>query len=237
MNNSTKWIIGILTGLVIVLIIGITILYKDNKDNKNDYNALKTALDSKFTTFTNKQGQQIAQVQAAVFANSNDFKDAIKQLNTGGANIQSKIYHNTQGLILLDKQVGGLLTGKTSVGKNDTVTITEKTKAGKDTTERQLFPEYTINDSTKWYKLKGVVGYNKYSVTPLFYDSTELMPTNINGGFFKKSVLGVQSLNKSPYAHTTGLKYLQLKKTPAPVWKVIGGIAIFAGGFYIGHHL
>lgn len=220
--------------LIIILAIGLTIIWRQNKGNSDDFKAYKIAMSNDFKTFTDKQGHQIAQVQAAVFDRSADFKSAVADLNKNGANIQSKIDNNTQGLILLQKKVGGQLSGTTKIVKLDTVQGDSRSKTD---TAIKIYPVYAIDTTTKWYKLSGTIGYKKYEVTPLFYDSTELKPTMINGGFFKKSVLGVESLNHSPYAVTTGLKYLTVKKTPAPVWKLLGIIAILGSGIYLGHKL
>lgn len=235
MNNSltNKLLIGQAV-LIVILLIGITIIWKQNKSNGDDLKAYKIAMSNDFKTFTDKNGHEIAQVQAAVFDRDADFKSAVAELNKNGANIQSKIDNNTQGLILLQKKVGGQLTGSTKIVKIDTVKATTDKR---DSSSLKIYPIYAIDTTTKWYKLSGTVGFRKYELTPLFYDSTELKPTMINGGLFKKSVLGVESLNHSPYAVTTGLKYLTVKKTPAPVWKLLGIIAILGSGIYLGHKL
>lgn len=223
--------------VIVMLGTGLYLFYKKSQDNKQDYEAFKIAMSNKLDTFTNKQGQQIATVQAAQFADKASFSDAIKQLNAQGANIQSKIDRNTQGLILLDKKIGGTLTGTTTIGRNDTVKNKILTKSGKDSTILTIYPEYKIDTATKWYNLTATIGYRHYTITPLFFDSTELKPTLMNGGFFKASVLGVQSLSKNPYAKTTGLKYLTIKKTPAPIWKVISIIGILGAGIFVGTHI
>lgn len=236
-SKFTNYILIALVVLVIILAIIVTLLYKANRDKANDYQAMQIALSNKLDTFTKKNGEQIAKVQAAVFATNGGMKDAVKQLNQQGANIQSKVDNATQGLILLDKKIGGTLKGNTTISKEDTVTETTKTKTGKDSSITTILPEYKIDTTTKWYSLTGTVGPKRYAITPVYYDSTELLQHNINGGFLKPSVFGIESLNKNPYAKTTGLKYLQVKKTPAPIWKLIGGILIFTGGVYLGHHL
>lgn len=238
MNKFTNTLLIVQTVFIAVLAIALYFVWHQSKSNGDDLNAYKIAMSNNMKTFTDQNGHLIAQVQAAVFDKDADFKSAIAELNKNGANIQSRIDNNTQGLILLQKKVGGLLTGKTSISGSDTAITKGKTASGRDTTFHTIYPEYAINDTTnKWYRLTGTVGYNSYRLSPLFYDSTELKPTLINGGFFKKSVLGVESLNHSPYAQTTGLKYLTVKKTAAPFWKVLGIIAIFGGGIYAGHKL
>lgn len=237
MNNSTK--VNIVLGILVLMMgAALYLVYHKLQNKDQDFEAFKIALSNKLDTFTNKQGQQIATVQAAQFADRSSFKDAIKQLNAQGVNIQSKIDGNTQGLILLDKKIGGTFTGKTDVTKLDTVkNDTLKAKNGKDSIGTMVWPTYAFNDSNKFYHLYGNVSHFGYHITPLYYDSTELKPTLINGGLFKSSVLGVQSLNKNPYAKTTGLKYLTIKKTPAPIWKLISIIGILGGGIFIGTHI
>lgn len=235
MNSFTNKLLIGQTILIAILGIAIYFVWHQNNNNKQDLDAFKTAMSDKFTTFTNKNGQQVAQVQAAVFATTGNFQSAVKQLNAAGANIQSKIDNATQGLILLDKKIGGELSGTTKIIGEDTIKKTVETKGGKDSTTLTVLPEYKIDTLTKWYSLNGTVGPKKYVITPMFFDSTELKPTMLKGGFLKPSILGVQSLNKNPYANTTGLKYLSIKKTPAPVWKVLGIVGLLGAGIYLGH--
>lgn len=236
MTTQTK-ISLVLAAFVIILVIALSIVWKKMANKTQDDAAFKIAMSNKIDTLTKKNGEQLARVQAAVFATTGGMQDAVKQLNQQGANIQSKVDNSTQGLILLEKKIGGELKGSTTIDKQDTVTAEVKTAAGKDSTVKTIYPEYKIDTITKWYSLSGTVGHKNYSLLPMFNDSTELIQKNISGGFLKPSVFGIESLNKNPYAKTTGLKYLQVKKTQAPVWKVIGGILIFVGGVYLGHHL
>ena len=236
--NITNKLLIFQTALIVLLAIALYFTWRKSNENGDDLKAYQISLSNKLKTFTDENGHLVTQAQAAVFDDNKNFDAAVKAINASGGNILSKIDGKTQGLILLQKQIGGQLNGKTEIGKSDTVKIIEKTKAGKDSSSQKVYPQYTINDTTnKYYKLFGVVGYDKYQLTPTFLDSTELKPTMINGGLFKKSVLGVEELNHNPYAKTTGLKYLQVKKTPAPIWKIVGIIGVAAGGIYLGHKL
>ena len=234
MTKASKTIIGLLIVLIFGLVIAVVFLNNRLKNSSNDYAAFKQSMDNSFKKFTDKNGNEIAQVKAAVFSNTATFGDAVKKLNAAGANIQSKINNDTQGLILINKQVGGELTGKTTIAKEDTIK-NGTTKSGADSIK--IYPIYAVNDSNKHYSIVGEVGFNGYKLKPLFFDSTEVMPKLINNGFLKRSVLGVEVLNKSPYSKTTGLKFLQVKKNPAPVWEVVKLIGIGLGGIWLGTKL
>lgn len=228
--NINKIFIGM--GILIAVLTGV-IIYQGHKiANLGDNQAaLNTALNGKFTTFTDKFGDQVAAVQAAVFTNSTAMKDAVAQLNKNGANIRSEVGNQTQSLTLLDQKVGGLLTGKTTISGYDTI----KSKPGianKDTTK--IFPIYKIDTANKWYSLNATVYHDHYAITPLFSDSLELKSEYVKHGLFKAPVLTTFALEKNPYSKTTGFKSILIKKDPAPVWQYVKFIAIFAGGIFVG---
>jgi hypothetical protein len=232
-SNTNKLLLGLVL-LIVILIGAIVILSKRLSDSTDDFKAYQQAMSNEFRTFTDKNGKEVAEAKAAVFATNSGMQDAVKQLNANGANILSKIDSRTQGLILLSKSLGGEIKGKTTVIGHDTVRSKEIAANGKDTSSLKSYPVYEIKDSTQWYSINGKVGVNGYVLHPQFADSTELKLTDINNGFFKPSYLGVQSLNKSPYAKTTGIKYLQVKKNPAKVWTLIKVVSILGAGFYLG---
>lgn len=226
--------------LILVLIGAIVILVRQQQKTSEDYSAFKTAMSNEFKQFKNSDGQTVSQVNAAKFATTEALNDAVKQLNSQGAHILSKVDNQTQGLILLSNQVGGIIKGKTSVVRIDTVKAdTVKGKNGKDSVEKitTTWPVYGIDTTNHFFSLKGNVGKYGFKITPLFIDTIEIKPTMLKQGLFKPRILGAQEINHNPYSTTKGFKYFQLQKTSAPIWKIAGIIAIFGAGLYAGHKL
>jgi hypothetical protein len=219
--------------IIVVLLAAIFIMKKKLDENKDDLAAFKISMSSKLDTIRNKQGQQTASVPVAVYADISNLKATVAQLNSQGANIQSKVDGNTQALVLLSKTIGMTIHGTTTVTGFDTIS---KVTPGKTDTMK-IYPTYGIDTVTKWYNIKASVGPKVFTITPVFYDSTELKGELVSQGFFKPSVLTAFSLNKNPYANTTGLKSFIVRKEPAPVFKYILIALGAAGGFYLGQHL
>lgn len=237
-DSLLKKLVLILSGLILILVVAVGYLIKSQRDAINDYSALQIAMNNSIKQFKDKDGNVVTQTEAANFATTGALANAVKLLNTQGDNILSKVDNQTQGLILLNKTVGGLIKGKTTVVAIDTVTDTLKSKAGKDSAiAKEVWPTYRLKDSTKFYKIDGTVGKEGFAVTPLFKDTSELKPTMLRQGLFKPSILGIQEINHNPYSSTYGLKYLQVKKSIAPIWKILGISSIFIGGIYVGHKL
>src|ERR1700761_3784811 len=130
--NITNKLLIFQTALIVLLAIALYFTWRKSNENGDDLKAYQISLSNKLKTFTDENGHLVTQAQAAVFDDNKNFDAAVKAINASGGNILSKIDGKTQGLILLQKQIGGQLNGKTEIGKSDTVKIIEKTKAGKD---------------------------------------------------------------------------------------------------------
>lgn len=237
--NANKIFIAL---VIIILLLGGVVIYEIHTKGelKDDYAASKTALSNTFTKALNAQGQEIATVKAAVFASSKNAQDIVAQLNKNGANIQSKIDGQTQSLTLIDKKIGGIITGKSTVAGYDTVKnkYAGRTGGSKDSLKKNdsltVWPIYSVADSTKWYTLNGIVGHDHFKIVPYFKDSTELKFEMVKNGFLKPRVLTATSLSKNPFSVTTGFKSLVVQKQPAPVVKYIAIVGALVGGIVIG---
>lgn len=199
-------------------------IYQNHKlqDAQADTKATMTALFAKPVITHDVAGHEVATINTAQFATAKQMQAVISQLNTiPGNNIISKVDNNTQALLLLDKKIEALAHGGfVGVIKHDTVNGVS-------------YPEYTYKDSTQWFKYSDTAGYNKHALRFSFVDSTELK-TQEKYHFFKANTVTVSAVSKNPYANTTGMKSLVLKKSNAPVWDWLLKGAIFVGGVYLG---
>lgn len=233
MTPGEKKIFLALLAIILILVAAVAILVKKADANKDDLTAYQQAMSNKFDTIRNKIGQQTASVPVSVFSDLKSMKAAIGQLNASGANIESKVDGNTQSLTLLAKRIGTTIQGTTKIVGQDTAKV--NAIAGRPDTIK-TYPIYGIDTINKFYSLKGEVGFKHYKLTPVFFDSTEFKGELVSHGLFKAGELTAFSLNKNPFASTTQLKSLVVKKTAAPVWKYVWIAIGAAGGFYLRTH-
>jgi hypothetical protein len=218
-----------LIGIVAILLLTIFLIIKQNNNSQKDFKAAFQALENRFDTVSNKFGQQTASVPVAEFTTDKALVMAVEKLNERGDRIESKVNKNTEQLVLFSKRLSATIEGKSTVIKYDTAHNVGE--------QPSIMPTYGIADSTKWYTIKGWVSKDRFVLTPMFVDSTEMKLDRVGGGLFKSSVLTASAFQKSPYAKATQFKVLTVKKEPAPIWGYIKALSILGGGIYLGTKL